>query len=376
MNETTFVRSPFFDNWFSHFKPQKSILICSPYIKSYALDRVFNICNMFDTYDAFQVEVLMRGRLEDFIQGSSDIAALEYLIQLKNLDLDKVRRLTNLHMKAYLIDNSNLLIGSGNCTNRGLFTERDNANIEGAVSTDSKPIIEQFSEYYNEINKSSESLDTFYDKIVTEYDAHIDEYAPLISKEMSALMSQGESKAEYKFKKEGKKRAVVSLEITPDLIPQFSNFDDGTYKLIQILTNEGNRGLTFNELGEKLEGPGRSDVAYKKYGENHAKLGELLDLTTINNESPRKVFLTKLGESFFKSNDSRKTAILKSQIVRMDIIRDIFQNSQDKDFDLTSYLGSYLAETTAERRRPNVKRLISFLAENEVVAAKDVLKKL
>lgn len=343
MSQTNFIRSPFFDNWFSRFEPQESILICSPYLKGYALERVLSICNMLGSDDGFQVDVLIRGRLEDFIQGSSDIAALEHLIKLNKLDIDRVRRLTNLHMKAYLIDNSNLLIGSGNCTNRGLFTERDSANVEGAISTDCEAIIAQFSEYYREINKYSESLDTFYDKIVSEYDAHIDEYAPRIGKEISALMKKEESKAEYKFRKAEKGKARVSLEITPDLIPQFSNFDDGTYKLIDILFNEEDRGLTFNELGEKLEGPGKKEGAYKKYGENHAKLSELLDLTTISHERPRRVFLTRLGKSFRRSDNARKTNILKNQIFRMDIIRDIIQNSQNKDFNLTSYLMSYLA---------------------------------
>ena len=85
-------------------------------------------------------------------------------------------------------------------------------------------------------------------------------------------------------------------------------------------------GLTFNELGENLEGVGKKVGAYKKYGENNAKLSELLDLTTISHERPRRVFLTRLGKSFQRSDDARKTNILKNQIFRMDIIRDIIQN--------------------------------------------------
>ncbi|HZJ76488.1 MAG TPA: hypothetical protein VFC70_02155, partial [Oscillospiraceae bacterium] len=61
-------------------------------------------------------------------------------------------------------------------------------------------------------------------------------------------------------------------KIMTDNIPQYSSYTDGTKKLINILRMAGDNGPSFKEIGIYLLGGGRSDVAYIKYGENHAKL--------------------------------------------------------------------------------------------------------
>lgn len=77
---------------------------------------------------------------------------------------------------------------------------------------------------------------------------------------------------------------VVNLEqkvITTASIPQYSSFDDGTTNLIQFLRMAGNFGPSFVEVGKHYLETGHQERAYIKYGENHAKLSEILGTTII-----------------------------------------------------------------------------------------------
>ena len=367
--QQTFIKSPLFENWFINHKPKKSLLICTPYLKSYALDKIHELYNLAEINSDFSFDVLIRGKLEDFINGSSDISALESFLQLKIVNIDKIRRLTNLHMKAYLLDNTHLLIGSGNCTKSGLFSNSVHSNVEGSLYSTDNDVIADFTDYFCEINKSSESLDIFYDKIINEYNSHIDVFSPTINNEIGSILSKvlkEESKAKYKFREKNVTGEETTTTITPERIPQFSKFEHGAFKIAEILNDEGNIGLNFNELGRILEGPGKKEGAYKKYGENHAKLAELLDFVTITTDRPRKVYLTKLGKSFVDSDDKRQINILKTQIYRMGIIKDIMIKSIEKDFKLSNYLSNYLSITTVKRRKPNVVKLFRFLINNGI----------
>ncbi len=377
LKNQTFIKSPIFENWFTKHKPEKSLLICTPYLKSYALDKINGFYKLAEINSDFSFDVLIRGKLEDFINGSSDLSALESFLQLKIVDIDKIRRLTNLHMKAYLLDDAHLLIGSGNCTKSGLFSNSSYSNVEGGIYSTDSDVIRDFSQYFSDISSYSESLDSFYDKIIDEYNNHIDIFSPNINSEINSILSKEESKAKYKFPKEKIDTESKRLsKITPELIPQFSKFEDGSFEIVNILNNEGNRGLTFNELGRLLEGAGKKEGAYKKYGENHAKLAELLDFVTITTERPRKVYLTKLGLSFIESNDERRINILKTQIYRMEIIKDIIIKSIKESFDLSIYLSDFLSTTTVTRRKPNIRTLFKFLIDNDISELKSVYKKL
>lgn len=376
---TEFINSPFYGNWFKKNYPEESLVICSPFFKNSALEKLINLYQLAEQDRKINMKILLRGRLDDFLQGSSDISALESLIQLKNVDLDNVNRLTNLHMKAYMVDNKSLLIGSGNFTSRGLFVTSNNCNVEGGIASNDEKLIEDFSAYYSEIEKSGESLNTFYDRITEDYGEYIAKHASQIGNEVTTLISKGESEAKYKFKviKAGNKTPTqYAKDISIDLIPQFSNFEDGTYRTVELLVANGNKGVTFDELGIMLQGK-RSDAANKKYGENHAKLAELLDLVTITFDRPRKIFLTKLGEISSKRSLVEKQNILKQQIFRMPIIKDIIINHSQKEFSIINYLLNLnLAETTAIRRSSNIKTLFEYLKEHNVDEVKSILQKM
>lgn len=345
------IKSPLFNNWFESIKIKKSIIICSPFLKKTALEKLINFYNLYNKDIACNIEVIIRGKLSDFFYGASDISALELLIKIPNLEINNVRRLTNLHMKAYLMDEKNLLIGSGNCTERGLFAQNYQGNVEIAIATDNPEVVDNFKEYYYDIISVSQSLNNFYDEIVKGYDDCIAEVPAKEDPKAIRDVESKESKTRFKFKKQ-------DISITSDLIPQFSSFDHGAYDVLKILWEDGDSGMTFLELGKKLEGPGKEKGAYLKYGENHAKLAELLDFVVIDNSRARQVFLTKLGKSFYNSDIRKQEEYIKRQIIRMDVIRDILNQKSQKAFNIEEYLRQFLSKTTAHRRAPNVRTLL------------------
>ena len=100
-------------------------------------------------------------------------------------------------------------------------------------------------------------------------------------------------------------------KITTDNIPQYSSYIDGTKKLINILRMAGDIGPTFKEIGVYLLGSGKSDTAYVKYGENHAKLAREYGLVYFIRSGSYKVYLTKLGkivEQLLNNHLSKSTA--------------------------------------------------------------------
>ena len=251
-----FVKSPLFDNWFDKEEnlPKKSLLICSPYFKKRAFDKIFDTYQVGTNSCKISIEILIRAQLNDFIQGSSDIATLDLLARTNGIALAKVRRITNLHMKAYLIDNEKILIGSGNCTNKGLLNNKFSGNIEGGIATDDKEVISDFLEYYNSITGYAQPFDEFYQEIV---DAYI-EYSNKepVNKKIFTYIEKAvrdkEKKHKYMFpelraneeftidknykeiylldEKEKNDSNLSDIKVTD--IPQFSNFEHGAFNFM------------------------------------------------------------------------------------------------------------------------------------------------
>lgn len=163
--------------------------------------------------------------------------------------------------------------------------------------------------------------------------------------------------------------------ITAKMIPQFSDFNDGVYRVVEILEKEGDRGLTFDEIGWFLQRQHKKKGAHKKYGENHTKLSELLGLIKIDNSTPMKSFLTDLGRTFYCADKKEKESMLREQLLNMAMVQDILKVFNDS-FDLKKYLMKYLSEKTAKRRRPNVKRVFQELSKFEDIKIRKIYESL
>lgn len=170
-----FIESPIYDNWFKKHYPKKSLLICSPYIKKDAIDKIIELYKLDEREPGFELNVLIRGNRDEFTYSrSSDIAALDSLMAIRWLKRSNIRRISNLHMKAYLVDERHLLITSGNMTNSGMFVISGKENFEGGISTNNIGVIFKFLKYFRDIWKQSRSLPEFYDELMAAYKDYIE----------------------------------------------------------------------------------------------------------------------------------------------------------------------------------------------------------
>ena len=227
---------------------KKKLVICSPYIKRDAVEKLVN--DFLIDKNSEDVHVLIRGTLSDFLSGSSDIDALTIL--MKYLQPQNIRRLTNLHMKAYFFDMKYLLITSGNWTVSGMFTYSNTSNVEGGIATDEVDVISKFSEYYNQIVKFSESIDAFYDELV-------ENYVNKIKKKKSILLHRASTDDElihrYIFKNDYDNKIVQDgniYRLSSEDIPQIDKFYVGAYLVPKILIEYGNGELNKSQIGVLL----------------------------------------------------------------------------------------------------------------------------
>lgn len=375
---TSFIESPFWENWFVKRTVERSLIICSPYFKKNALDKIIDKFELDDDECLLDVKILIRGTLEDFLQGSSDLTAIDALLGLRCINVDNVRRITNLHMKAYLRDGDDLLIGSGNCTGSGLSFGNILGNVEAGIQTSNENVISDFNSYFNKVFASAEPLTDFYDVITEQYMkeamSSTKKHPIIISKS-----AEGERDARFDYRTHMNNKTVLAhgIEMTAQDIPQFSDFDqviNGTLIIANEFYENG-ESLTYDKLGELLPGNRKkTNVARKKYGENHAKTAELLEFVTILPERTRKIVITPLGRLFVEAMEEERKRILVRQLLRTTIVQDILNYySLNGPFNILDYLEQYLSHKTAERRKSNVKTFFKVLAELGIEEAAVIL---
>ena len=161
------------------------------------------------------------------------------------------------------------------------------------------------------------------------------------------------------------KRILLSdyPEIKSGNIPQFGNYDRGSTRIVEILHDSGNIGPDFKKIGYYLLGHGGNDLAYYKYGENHAKLAELMDLSFITHESPRRIYLSELGFIYYQSEDMFREKLAKIQILKIPIIHKIIKENIVPE-NYLNLLCHYLAPTTAMRRLQNIRTLLDIVKKD------------
>lgn len=153
----------------------------------------------------------------------------------------------------------------------------------------------------------------------------------------------------------------TSIDVS--LIPQFSNYENGTSNLIRVLNKSD---YTYEDLAIELQGD-QGSSANKKYGENHAKLGALLDLAMITEDvsegkKRKKVAITSLGRYVLSLSKDEGECVIRKLILRIPIIQQLIIRSSDCEVYLTEVLrNSGASQSTIIRRKPNVTELINRL---------------
>ncbi|MGL4361749.1 MAG: hypothetical protein ACRCSG_00410 [Cellulosilyticaceae bacterium] len=161
----------------------------------------------------------------------------------------------------------------------------------------------------------------------------------------------------------------VAIQPKPELngknIPQFSSLDACSCLLTQTLELSGDFGPDFDTLGGYLSPTSPSEGARVKYGENHAKTGNLLQLCEIKRDRRVQVHLSTIGALYHKIPEHTQAKLLTRLMLRTEIFIYFYQEAFKRRIDIANELSNYLSESTAYRRAPNVRCFITRVLDNK-----------
>lgn len=152
-----------------------------------------------------------------------------------------------------------------------------------------------------------------------------------------------------------KKHNITSRDLV-----QFSNKDNATNRLCEVLSDINNPGCTMIEIGKLLlkNFPTKKVAAYRKYGENHAKTGEALGLV-YNVENV--YFLSCIGMVYNTLPQEKQKALLTRLILRTYEIEELYRTySKYHQVDARQFM-SILSDSTYRRRKSNLYTFCKLL---------------
>lgn len=160
-------------------------------------------------------------------------------------------------------------------------------------------------------------------------------------------------------------------KVNAENILQFSNMKHAMLKVPEILCNlvKINQPIKFEDIGFYLEKDEKdaklnSDIAMKKYGENHAKTAALLDLAVVSKTDIRaEVSLSEFGKHFVTLTKEHQEALALKLCLRIPIIRNYFINNRN-DEQICKDL-AILSKTTQKRRGSNVAIVIRSIEQGK-----------
>ena len=344
-----------YDGWFKEHVPQSSLIICTPYIKQGAVDHLWEDFNLENNVSNIELKVLIRGNTEEFTSNrSSDITVLHMFHKI-GIDNVEFNRICNLHMKAYLVDNSHLLITSGNLTNSGMFVVSGKENFEGGIATDDKAVIKKFLDYFNHIWCQSEPLSVFYDQTVEDYNKYI-------SAVRGKVLPQ-KRKRRYQFPKS------ASSTKTKYALSEFPSAKLDTLLWTLNILTECTECLSRYDLGMELRkryenATDLDNVTNNtKYGEEKGNLAVYFGLATQYKQNNLIVYsLNENGKRYLQSEQVERFSYLLDQIQHKEAICDIIEQSHNKGFNLKSYLYEICdgKHSTLDRKVAPIKSLLSL----------------
>lgn len=157
-------------------------------------------------------------------------------------------------------------------------------------------------------------------------------------------------------------------EISAANISQFSQFMD-INTVIRTVIDSGYENISFVDLGYFLTGK-KSDMAKRKYGENHYKLAAQLGFVTVN--EPHEA--TWLGKAYRTIDDEElQKQILYKLSIRVPLIQRIIKEAANDVVSASDIMLEYLSESTMCRRRSNIRKM---LTQMRGIADKDETKKI
>lgn len=158
-------------------------------------------------------------------------------------------------------------------------------------------------------------------------------------------------------------KTLITENLNAAHVFQFSNVDDGTYRLCNILKSIKDPGVNYLQVGKLLlsDGKERLVAAYRKYGENHAKTAASLGLL---HELDKIYFLTCLGNTTDLLSEEEKTKLMTRLILRNTLVIKILQTAKRRRFSLRNLL-CFLSDSTYKRRKSNISTILKKLDKSD-----------
>ena len=135
-----YIQPPWENYFFSKIQSvEKSLYLSSPYIKNTVATLFYEVLRSKQNLN-LSIQILTRIRIQDLIDGASDLEAFEKLLQLEELEgvNAEVRCISNLHAKIYIFDRKSAIVTSSNLTPSGL-----KSNIEYGIEVTDPIAIQQ-----------------------------------------------------------------------------------------------------------------------------------------------------------------------------------------------------------------------------------------
>ena len=135
-----YIQPPWENYFFSKIQSvEKSLYLSSPYIKNAIATLFYEVLRSKPDLN-LSIQILTRVKIQDLIDGASDLEAFEKLLQLEELKgvNVEVRCLPNLHAKVYIFDENSAIVTSSNLTPSGL-----KSNVEYGIEVTDPTAIQQ-----------------------------------------------------------------------------------------------------------------------------------------------------------------------------------------------------------------------------------------
>lgn len=158
--------------------------------------------------------------------------------------------------------------------------------------------------------------------------------------------------------------ALLALRLDREMktseVLQYSSFYDGVNRIPELLEFYPN-GESFVNLGYQLVAAS-NEAANRKYGENHSRLAESLNLVTISESKPRYAKNTAWGRYLVQYSYEEKQELFKKFLLREYYLQVILQKAFQGPVSYYKTV-SFLAESTATRRRSNTHHVLDLILD-------------
>ncbi len=147
-------------------------------------------------------------------------------------------------------------------------------------------------------------------------------------------------------------------DITTEDMTQSSSFSAAEIEMCNILSENGNPGYSFEEIGKLFSRYCKSQTEYalRKYGENQIKTSKQLGLAFLYYSS---WYLSCFGYVYRELSESDREAFIARSILRDAFYGTIVRDLITHNVIINNYL-KRLSPTTIHRRSPGIMRILKF----------------